>query len=181
MIALKTNCLLLQLTNGESVPFSPEMLSVEFAGEVPPLIDSEFLRSAADAVVYYFKHELEREAVTPSEFAVALAKVLRGFGPKPNETHHAGVIESDLSQFMLQGAQEGELFFFPRLREQLRAQLRLDPRELRFRGLRKCVKVLAGTQRWTPRCAEVRDQIVEFLRNCLTAEARAETCAVLVK
>ncbi len=186
MIALKTNCLLFELANGESVPFSPEMLSVEFVGEIPTLIDSEFVRNAADAVVYYFKHELEQQTVTIKEFAGALAKVLRGFAPEQSkggsaQPRNAEVIESDLVQLMLQGAQDGELFFFPRLREALRAQLRLEPRELRFSGLRNCVKVLAGAQRWTPRCAELRDQIVEFLRNCLTAEARTEGCAVLVK
>jgi hypothetical protein len=186
MIALKADCLLFELENGESVPFSPEMLSVEFVGDTPTLIDSEFVRNAADAVVYYFKHELERQTVTMNEFARALAKVLRGFSPELNkagaaQSRNAEVIESDLGQLMFQGAREGELFFFPRLREELRAQLRLEPRELHFRGLRDCVKALAGAQRWTPRCAELRDQIVEFLRNCLTAEARTGECAVLVK
>jgi len=184
MIALKTNCLLFELANGESVPFCPEMISVEFMGELPPLFDSEFVRNAADAVVYYFKHELQRQTVTASEFAGALVKVLRGFSSEKDgaiRSRNTEVIESDLAQLMLQDAQEGELFFFPRLREQLRAQLSLEPREMHFHGLRDCVKVLAGAQRWTPRCADLRDQIVDFLRNCLTAEARTGGCALLVK
>ncbi len=184
MIALSANCLLLQLADGQSVPFSPEMLSVEFVGNTPTLIDSDFVRNAANAVVYYFRHELQRHTVTISEFTAALAKVLRGFCPELNQGGAAqarvlAVIESDLGHLMFGDGAEGELFFFPRLREELRAQLRLEPRELRFRGLRDCVKLLAGARRWTPRCADLRDQVVEFLRNCLTAEGGG--CAVLLK
>ena len=186
MIALKSDCLLFQLSNGESIPFSPEMLSVELVGDALTLVDTDFVRNAANAVVYYFKHELQRRTVTVSEFAAALGKVLRGFSPELNECPASlvgipTVIESDLGHLMFEEGAEGELFFFPRLREELKAQLRLEPRELRFSGLRECVKLLAGARRWTPRCSDLRDQVVEFLRNCLWAEDRKDGCSVLVK
>jgi len=186
MIALSANCLLFQLADGESIPFSAEMVSVELVGDDAALIDPDFIRNAASAVIYYFRHELQRQSVTVSEFTAALAKVLKGFSPALNQggaatLHVPAIIESDLGHLLFGEGAEGELFFFPRLRAELKAQLRLEPRELRFRGLRDCVKLLAGSRRWTPRCSDLRDQVVEYLRNCLTAEERAEVCAVLVR
>src|SRR6267154_3322618 len=80
MIALSSDHLIFQLTNGESVPCSSEMITVEIVGNSEGLIDPEMLRHAAASVFHYFKIELERETVTVGEFAGALEKVLRGFG-----------------------------------------------------------------------------------------------------
>src|SRR5262249_22688141 len=112
MIALKSECLLFQLSNGESIPFSPEMLSVELVGETATLVDTDFIRNAANAVVYYFKHELQRRTVSVSEFAAALGKVLKGFSPELNQAGVSvlgvpTVIESDLGHLMCEDGAEG--------------------------------------------------------------------------
>jgi hypothetical protein len=52
---------------------------------------------------------------------------------------------------------------------------------LRFRGLRGCVKQLAGARRWSARCEKMQDQIVEYLRRCLTAEPEQSNCALVVE
>jgi hypothetical protein len=52
---------------------------------------------------------------------------------------------------------------------------------VRFRGLRGCVKQLAGTRRWTSRCEQLQDQIVEYLRGCLSAETAQNNCALVVE
>ena len=80
MIALLSDCLLFQLTNGESVPCSAEMISVELVGDNDGWLDPEVLRHAAASVFHYFKNELGRESVTVGEFAGALEKVLRKLG-----------------------------------------------------------------------------------------------------
>jgi hypothetical protein len=72
-----------------------------------------------------------------------------------------------------------ELFFFQRLRTELRTQLQTAPRIVRFQGLRSCVKQLAGRQRWCPRCQTLNDQIVEYLRECFTSE-QANDCNLVV-
>ena len=185
MIALQSDCLIFQLNNGESVPCSPEMISVELVGDSGGLLDPEVLRHAAASVFHYFKKELDRETVTVGEFAGALEKVLRrlgltlsadGFEARPPET-----IETDLGRFTHQAGDSLELFFFQRLRDEVRAQLRQSPRVLRFRGLRGCVKQLAGAQRWSARCEKMRDQIVGYLRECLTAELEQTDCALVVE
>ena len=144
MIALQSDCLLFRLANGESVPCSAEMISFEITGSSGGLLEPEMLRHAAASVFHYFKSELRRETVTVGEFAVALEKVLRGLGfviraggiePRPPDAS-----ATDLRRLARESADSLELFFFPRLRDELRAQLRQSPRIVHFRGLRGCVK-----------------------------------------
>jgi hypothetical protein len=185
MIALQSNYLIFQLTNGESVPCSPEMISIELLGDSSGQLDPEVLHHAAASVFYYFKKDLDREMVTVSEFAGALKKVLRNLGHTLQadefETRPPETIETDLVRFAREAGDSLELFFFPRLRDELRAQLRQSPRMVRFRGLRSCVKQLAGAQRWSPRCDQMQEQIVEYIRGCLTAEPEQCGCALVVE
>jgi hypothetical protein len=197
MIALAYDCLLFQTSNGESIPFSAEMISVELTGDGIGEFDPEFLKHAASAVFHYFKHDLGRVTVTVGEFAGALEKVLRGFGLQSEADEQNGedieeeaieqisaerrVLKSDLRLLACESGKGFELFFFPRLRDELRQQLLLDPEVLHFRGLRSCVKQLTGARRWSPRCQTLQDQIVEYLRNCFTTEANQPNCALLVE
>ncbi len=185
MIALASDCLLFETSSGESVPFSAEMISVELTGEGVGSFDPEFLKHAASAVFHYFKHDLGRITVTVGEFAGALEKVLRGFCLEPEAetktTAARRVVNSDLRRLACESGKGFELFFFPRLRDELRHQLSQSPQVLRFRGLRSCVKQLTGARRWSPRCQTLQDQIVEFLRNCFKTEASQPSCAMLVE
>ncbi len=192
MIALNSDCLLFQMSNGESIPCSAEMISIEIADGVEGHLDPEMLKHAAASVFHYFKDELGRDTVTIGEFSVALEKVLRNLGyavrsaaantsaslpPAPEPP----VLDTDLDLIAQQSSDSLELLFFPRLRDELRNRLRQSPRVLRFRGLRGCVKQLAGARRWSARCEELQDQIVEYLRQCLTAEQEQSACAMVVE
>lgn len=186
MIALRSNCLVFQLSNGESVPCSADMIAVEVIGEANGLLDPEVLRHAAASVFHYFKVELGREVVTIGEFSMALEKALYHLGYSIH-AHAAGtetrdVSDTDLGRLADESGGSLELLFFPRLRDELRVRLRNSPRLVRFRGLRGCVKQLAGARRWTPRCEQLQDQIVEYLRGCLTAEtAQQQDCSLVVE
>jgi hypothetical protein len=160
------------------------MISVEVMGDKASIFDADFIKHAAAAVFHYFRDELGRDSVSVAEFTLALEKILRGFNlsaaaqddnPKPR------IVRSDLCRLIQEGNEGGELFFFPRLRDELRAQLRDSPQMLCFQGLRECVKQLAGARRWTNRCQTLHDQIVEFLRSCMTQEKHGGNCALVVK
>ena len=184
MIALQSDHLIFQLTNGESVPCSAEMITIEIAGNAEGLLDPDLLRHAASSVFHYFKTELERESVTVGEFALALEKALQGLGLTLYADHSSQenrTRESDLAVLARESAENLEIFFFPRLRTELRAQLRHSPRVLRFRGLRGCAKQLAGAQRWSLRCEKMQEQIVSYLRQCLVAEPEQSECALVVE
>jgi hypothetical protein len=175
MITLGQDCLLFELANGEKVPFTASMISVELVGETSCWIDPEVASQAAKAVFHYFKTELGRQCVTADEFARAMEKVLRGFkshdSKKPAVRPGMRVIESDLSRLARESGGACELLFFPSLRSELRQHLRQRPGLLKFSGLRACVKQIAGVSRWTPRCRDLEDQIVHFLRECAGAES----------
>jgi hypothetical protein len=184
MISLAADCLVFKLASGERIPFSAEMVSVDFMGESAQTYDPEFLRHATSAVFHYFKHDLGRQTVSVAEFAEALEKVLHGFSPgKPTAVQACDgeVAVSDLCRLVRESEGECELFFFPRLREELRQQLLRNPRLVRFEGLRACVKRLTGARRWTPRCQGLEEQIVDFLRECLGAEAKQKEFALVVE
>ena len=123
--------------------------------------------------------------MTVGEFAGALEKVLRGFGLEIRtgaiQSEVPGVIETDLGLFAQEFGENVELFFYPRLRDELRFQLRHTPRLLRFRGLRGCAKQLAGARRWSHRCEKIQEQIVEYLRGCLSADKEQNDCALVVE
>jgi hypothetical protein len=175
MIALASDCLLFQLAGGESVPLSSEMISIDLMGETVRWFDPEFVNQAAKGVFYYFKHELGLQTITVGEFAGALEKVLSDFAlhasPPAGSKPEAAVLDLDLCRLAREWGDSGELFFFPRLRDELRQRLDQGRRVLRFRGLRGCVKHLVGARRWTFRCRDLEEQIVGYLRQCLGAES----------
>ena len=185
MISLSRDCLLFELTSGESIPFSAEMISIEVMGDTALQFDPEVIQHAAASVFHYFKHDQARQTVTVAEFAEALEKVLRTLGFKvrsadeaPGATPTAG---ADLRLLARESGDACELVFFPRLRHELRTQLQASPRRVRFRGLRACVKHLAGARRWSPRCDHLQEQIVRYLRGCLSSENRQTGCLLVVE
>ena len=185
MITLARDCLLFELPTGESMPYSADMVSVELAGGTTERFDSEFVQHATKAVFHYFKHELGRQSVSVGEFRGALEKVLRGFAvtaqlSAPPDSQPR-VLEYDLCRLALESGQGRELLFFPRLRAELQRHLRQAPRMLRFRGLRGCVKQLAGARRWCLRCQSLEGEIVAYLRECLRAEPAPTDIALLVE
>ena len=178
MILLSSDCLLFQLADGESIPLSAEAISIELIGDASRKLDPEFVQDAAAAVFHYFKSELARDTVTVGEFSQALESVLRGFGL--TVTRAAEIPEADLRHLAAESG-TNELFFFPRLRDELRAQLRQSPRQVRFCGLRSCVKQLAGSRRWSPRCENLQEQILAYLRQCFRAESSQPDCLLVVE
>jgi len=181
------NLLYFEMEGGVSLPLVPQMISIELLGGAAELFDSEFVKQASEAVFYYFKHDLKRATVSVGEFAEALEKVLRGFAlrvrasPSEKPTWPPRVLESDLGHLARETGPGCELFFFQRLREELRRHLREKPSVVRFRGLRGCVKVLLGLQRRGPRCRVLEDQIVNFLRHCAAADASPVDLSLVVE
>jgi len=185
VITLAADCLLFELPGGESIPYSADMVCVELAGGTTELFDSEFVWHATKAVFHYFKHELGRQSVPVQEFAGALEKVLRGFAVTARLSSPADsaprVLDYDLCRLAEESGPGRELVFFPRLRVELQRHLGQSPHVLRFSGLRGCVKQLTGARRWGLRCRTLEGEIVDYLRECLSAEPALTEFALLVE
>ncbi len=159
-------------------------ICLELMGDAAEFLDEELIRNAGAAVVHYFKNELGRTAVSLGEFSQALEQALRALGLEVVSLEAvkipSRVAEADLVRLASESGEGFELVFFGRLRGELRRRLDQSPRVLRFRGLRDCVKRLAGAKRWSARCHDLNDQIVEYLRTCLSAEPKGSSCALMV-
>jgi hypothetical protein len=177
--------LLIELPNGRKALISIEKLSEELAEAAKDSEEPELLAQAARAVIHYFKHELGRQRLTLAELARALEKVLRYLrqvqASKDCDGAAPEVVEADLGLLAEEAAAGGELFFFPRLRRELKRILLCRPRVLRFRGLRGCVKQLVGAQRRGLRCRQLEEQIVGYLRRCLCVEAGRQGLVMVVE
>ena len=186
MIHLRSDCLVFEMPDGDAIPCSAEAITFEIVGDGAALLDPEVLRHAAAAVLHYFREELERDYVSVAEFTLALSRALRGLGVNvaPDDGEPTAEVASgpgaDLSVIAREAGGGLELIFFPRLREELRQQLARSPRRLLFRGLRGCVKQLAGARRWSRRCQSLQDQIVDYLRETLRVERHQDRCDLLV-
>jgi hypothetical protein len=194
MIHLRPDCLVFKTADGENIPCSAHEVTVELMGDSAKWLDQEMVEHAAEAVLHYFRTEKGQNIVSVAEFSEALERVLRGLGldvkaagADAAETASTPslapprIVETDLQHLVDEASLGCELVFFPRLRDAVRREL-LDgtPLLLRFRGLRPCVKKLAGAKRWGTHCQTLNDQIVEYLRTCLTTETRAAGCALVV-
>jgi hypothetical protein len=183
MILLRSDCLVFEMSNGDYIPCSASTVTVELMGSAIEHLDREVVQDAAAAVLHYFHHELQRTTVTLSEFTAALETALRGLGlnvtcDKP--PHAEAIKKSDLRRFATESGEVFELGFYTRLREEVRKELQWSPELIRFSGLRGCVKQLAGARRWCPRCEQLSDQIVEFLRGCVSRENPPQPCGLVV-
>lgn len=184
MILLRSDCLVFEMSNGDKIPCSASTVTVELMGSAVDQLDREVVEHATAAVLHYFHHDLQRTEVTLSEFTEALETALRGLGlnvtcDSPSQSAER-TATSDLRVLAAESGKAFELGFFARLRDQVRRELQGSPQLIRFLGLRSCVKQLAGAQRWCPRCERLSDQIVEFLRGCVTQESPAQPCGLLV-
>lgn len=184
MILLRPDCLVFKTSSGENIPCSAQEVTLELLGDAISHIDQDTVQNAAQAVLHYFRNELERTVVTIGEFAETLASVLRSLGLEvytPGADPTRRVVDSDLRPLAIGHNGVCELVFFQMLRAELRNHLGASPQIVRFNGLRCCVKQMIGARRWTHRCQQLSDQIVAYLRDCFTAEANGTACALVVR
>lgn len=184
MIQLHQDCLLFKTDNGGSIPCSVEVLAIELVGESAAHLDPELVRQAASAVLHYFKHDLGRTTVSVADFSMMLERVLASLGVniKSASVQDPTAVDAfDLRKLAFDSGKAFELAFFPQLREALRRRLADSPRVLRFRGLRGCVKQILGAKRWSSRCQALNDQIVDYMRQCLSTAAPDLSCGLVVR
>lgn len=184
MIQLNPECVMVELENGKALPCSVELLTVEMLGEKAAWMDPEILKNIFEAVMLYLKDELGKGSVPFHEFAHVLEEVMKGFGfevsvPKtPQPTQQ--VQKMDLSEWF--GRQElgFDLMLFQRLREKLSERLVEEPTGvLWIHGTRNCVKTHLGARRWSRRCQQLHDQLVDFIRECFDREANAGSSLIV--
>jgi hypothetical protein len=185
MIRLRPDCLAFKSPDGEAAVHAVHEFILELGGAGGAALDPAVLEHAAQAVLHYFKVEKEQSSVTMEEFAEALERALGAAGvqakARPSAPGAPRAQALDLGTLAGGAMPEGEMFFFTRLRAEMRLRLSAGPDVIQFHGLRGCVMRLAGAKRWGARCQSLCDEIVGFLRECLTAEHQGARCALVVR
>lgn len=182
MIRLHPDCLIIRMSSGEQFPCPAEVVTVELIGEAASWMSEEVVKNVAAAVLHFFKEEQGRDVVSVAEFSEVLEDVLQGFGYSVGSAakRKRMVRDRDINEIIPDCEGELELAMYQRLRLEMKRILKNPPDELRFSGLRGCVKRVLHAQRWSRKCQTLNDQIVAFLRECLDAHAAAN-CSLVVK
>lgn len=179
MIQLHPDHLIFTTANGEKIPCSAESITIELIGETETALDPLMVREAATAVVHYFRVELGKEVVTVEEFSKALEKVLNSLGfevvASPSEAS-----PPDLSTLVDDLSGASELMFYGRLKALMVSRVAESKELVRFQGLRPCAKRLAGAKRWCPRCDQVSDQILDYMRGLFERQPAATSRGLVV-
>ena len=184
MIRLHPDCLIIKMSSGEQFPCPAEIVTVELIGEAASWMSEEVVKNVAAAVLHFFKEEQGRDVVSVAEFSEVLEDVLQGFGYSVGN-HCMGKAKrmfrnTNINDIIPDSDGELELAMYQRLRSEMKRLLENTPDELRFSGLRGCVKRVLHAQRWSAKCQKLNDQIVAFLRECMDAHA-ASNCSLVVK
>lgn len=166
-------------------------------------LDPSILEKVVESIVQHFRNELKREHVPLGEFIQLAQTLLMAFAgsavPK-----RAPLVELDLFETARRCGIGFELEFFSELRRFVAGrsaastcagkstpkQMRDSPSQttkeatsnahLQIVGLRRCAKYLLGRRRWSKRCSEMRDEIVEYIRKEATRNGADDLCLVVL-
>ena len=176
--------LVFKVPEQDALPTGQGEVAFQLFGDGDELVAPDVIHNAAAAVLHFFREDRGLETVPVAEFSAVLEKVLKGLGfnvswsaTRPPDR----AVEADLQSLAQDSGPGFELVFFQRLRDQVRQNLQGSPPMLKFAGLRGCVRHMTGARRWTGRCQEMNDQIVDFIRECLTAENPDKPCGLVVQ
>jgi hypothetical protein len=184
MIQLHGDYLYFQLEGGEQVPCSATSVTVEIMGAADSALDPVLVEQAAEAVIYYFKHDLNRDSMSVGEFSEALERVLGSLGCtiKSGDTSAVNLPPVQLDLWPLaRSAGPFELGFFHELRKNMRAILKGAPKMIQCVRLRDAVKILTGVRRWNNECRALSERIVIYLRALLRQESGLTSCTLIVR
>ena len=128
-----------------------------FASKLEPWMVEHVVQS----IVHYIRHEMKKETVTLQDFIDLSRELINHFASPKGKRSEA---VCDLYQLAQRAGYGFELHFYDILRDHIEKASNNGSESYVFTGLRRCVKFLAGHQRWRNRCRLINDEIVEFIR-----------------
>ena len=169
MIRMNDQALFMCFPDGRMEPLDLTALVGEIASQnqtLSPNFEPWMVEHVVQSIVHYVRHQLNKDSVTLQDFIEIAQEVLKTFieesESKPPEPHQENF---DLYQLAQRAGHGFELRFYEMLRENIRDAAGRGKTAYVFTGLRRCVKLLAGKQRWRIRCRRLNDEIVEFIRH----------------
>ncbi len=169
MIQFHRHALMVCHENGRIEPLLIEDLVAHLARDAEPEpleIEPWVLEIMVESVICHFQEELQRPQVSLKEFMDVTRTLLESLSQEViRKNQHA--FQLDLLETARRCGTGFELEFFSEIRRFFARNVAGSSkreRRLCITGLRHCAKFLSGRSRWGKRCAEVRDEIVAFIR-----------------
>jgi hypothetical protein len=182
MIQLHHQALLVECYDGKIQPLDMQEFVRELVGENPipsAALEPWMIERVVESIANHFHQDLKRDVISFSEI-LDVAKVLLESFFHENIEKQKHLVRLDLFEIARRCGTGFELEFYSEIRRFLATgtpsssnQTRLgEPskgsslnRAVHITGLRRCAKFLSGRRRWSKRCAQLRDEIVSFIRD----------------
>ena len=207
MIRLHSSALIVCYPDGHREPLDVHDLVEHLAADADFAInglDPWVLEKVVESVVHHLRIDLQRDQVLLAEFLQWMQTLLDGYLQEAAVSGQDDLPRKlDLFETARRCGTGFELEFFSKVRQFLiRQSLRpgaapdavgssatqvipaVNPNRerkaaLQITGLRRCAKFLSGRRRWSKRCSETRDEILDYIR-CEAARTGASDFALLV-
>lgn len=160
--------------DGRIEPLDLSQLVCEIAGQNESLaskLEPWMVEHVVQSIVHYIRNEMKKETVTLQDFIDLSRELLAHFSAGGAKGKSAAEAVCDLYQLAQRAGYGFELRFYDILRDHIQKASSNGSESYVFTGLRRCVKFLAGHQRWRNRCRVINDEIVEFIRETLERTA----------
>lgn len=186
MIALREQLPLLRLGREEVVHYEESWLKeiIKDAAERSGCGDSWFADDIAKGIVLYLKERFPANSIGIEELFEKIARTLRAVG----FDHVAGHLEPfapparlSLSRLAEAAGPGFELRFFQLLGERIEVLRSQGTRQVHCSELRDAVSQLCSTRRWSRKCQDLQDEILDYVTTELCrARGERENVSIMV-
>jgi hypothetical protein len=170
MIALRDNLPLIQLADGHAVAFEREWLvrSLARAAHKAGYANWWLAEHVAESVTEYLRGQREVNVLSVGSLAKAVRAALEVIGYRevarcfePGRPR----VRVSLVEIAREAGAGYELAFFDKLGRVIRELVSEQACDFELHGLERCVKTLRSRKFWNRECAELRDEIISFIRS----------------
>lgn len=169
MIALPTEFPFIRVSRGNLAKCEPSWLQETLrraasAADMPAWLAED----VSKGVEAYLRHHYPGTVIEMSELFERIRSTLASLGLEDLAAHIAEIpppVKISLSHLARRAGPGYELAFFQLLKDQVRSAADGGTRYLLCYGLRPCVKRLATTEKWSPRCRRLEAEIKAFLEH----------------
>lgn len=139
-------------------------------------IDRGIWEKVTDCIIRHYRDELHQQSVDLDDFIELAQTLMSSFALALNHQKQFHPGQLDLFETACCHGTGFELEFFLKIRSFLQNEVNLTKTQsadkkqmphghpLQITGLRRCAKYLSGRQRWSKRCVETRDEILNYVR-----------------
>ena len=178
MVAFKEEFPYLRCDSGQLFEFDRDWLhaAINRAANAAGYPSWWLTEHVTESIAFYLHLRNDENVVAFSQLAETVQYVFKAIGYKeiiPYFTPAPPPIAISLVDVAASAGSGYELAFFDLLEKRIATLLETGVDNIRFSGLQRCVKFLRGVKQWTRGCDTLREEVVCFIRERLSATRAA--------